>query len=295
MTSVSQRVPAVFVNHGGGALPLFGKDEMTKESLRKIAARIAPHLAASSGEPTAIVAISAHWATETPTCTSCASPSMLYDYPDKHPPVAYEFDYAAPGSPALASRIAGLIEAAGLGPCALDAERGLDHGVFVPLMIAYPAGTIPVVTLSISASMDAATHLAIGAALRPLRDEGILLLGSGLSFHNMRALRLRVGKGASIGAGPRFLPIGREFDNALVAACTDSNPAARNAALAQWTDFPGARDAHPRGGEEHLMPLFVIAGAAGDDCAVAVDRYAMMHAARVSNFVFGGVASSVDA
>ena len=267
-----RRMETVFLNHGGGPMPLLGNDDATAADLRSLA-HIGP-------TPAAILVISAHWAVRSGyAVTAAMNPPMLFDYAG-FPPESYRYSYAAPGDPALAARVASLVSGAGLGPCALDAERGFDHGVFVPLMLAYPEATIPVLALSLSARLDAATHLALGSALRPLRDEGVLIIGSGSSYHNMGTLMSRLGGRGGAAAG-------RAFDDALVAACTAASASARSDSLANWTRFPGARDAHPRGGEEHLMPLFVVAGAAGTDRGVAVNRVKLMGAAHMSSFVFG--------
>ena len=136
-------------------------------------------------------------------------------------------------------------------PSRADAARGFDHGTFVPLKLTYPDAEIPTIQLSLKAGLDPAEHLAVGRALAPLRDEGVFIIGSGMSFHNLRWFR-----------EPRARPIAEEFDAWLREAAT-SEPAERDRRLARWAEAPAARLAHPR--EEHLLPLMVIAGAAGDD------------------------------
>jgi len=131
-------------------------------------------------------------------------------------------------------------------PAAEDPERGYDHGVFVPLKLVIPDADIPVVTLSLRADLDPEAHLAAGRALKPLRDEGVLIVGSGMSWHNMR------------GFSPAFTAKSQAFDAWLADALAD--PARRDEALRGWDQGPYAREAHPR--EEHLAPLFVAAGAA---------------------------------
>src|SRR5262249_8806523 len=152
-------------------------------------------------------------------------------------------------SPELAARVQALLDAAGIASGA-DAERGLDHGVFVPLKVAFPEAQLPTVQLSLRAGLDPAEHLAIGRALAPLRDEGVLLIGSGMSYHNMRGFMK-----------PESLAFSERFDAWLAQAVT-AEPAARDAQLADWQRAPSAREAHPR--EEHLLPLMVAAGAAGE-------------------------------
>ena len=160
--------------------------------------------------------------------------------------------YDAPGSPSVAARIRELLEAAGLG-CAADGARGWDHGVFVPMMLMFPEADVPIVQLSLLRSQDAQQHLALGAALAPLRAEGVLLVGSGVSFHNFKYFF------GDQQAGRR---LSRTWDEWLRQAMTaPMGAAARTDALAGWVSAPAAREAHPKGAAEHLMPAFVVAGA----------------------------------
>jgi aromatic ring-opening dioxygenase catalytic subunit (LigB family) len=177
-----------------------------------------------------------------------AAPPMLYDYYG-FPPESYEITWPAPGNPELAARVRGLLEHAGF-ETAADAERGYDHGTFVPLKLTYPDADMPICQLSLIRGLDPAKHIALGRALAPLRDEGVFIIGSGLSYHNLRAF------------GPGARPVSVAFDSWLREAI--SLPAeARDRALVGWSSAPAARQAHPR--EEHLLPLMVVAGAAGDD------------------------------
>src|SRR5690606_24101169 len=162
------------------------------------------------------------------------------------PPETYRLTWPAPGAPWLAERGAELIRAAGL-PAAIDPARGYDHGVFVPLKVAFPDADVPVVPMSLHDSLDPALHLAAGAALAPLREEGVLVLGSGMSFHNLRAM-----------GDPRVAAPSQEFDRFLVEAAA-AGPGERARRLAAWEQAPWARLCHPR--EEHLLPLMVAAGA----------------------------------
>ena len=239
-------MPTLFVCHGGGPFPLqeppVGGAALT-EHLRAISTELPE-------KPKAILVISAHWEDgDKVAVTASVQPPMLFDYYG-FPPHTYEYQYNAPGDPALASRVCSLLTTSGH-QCRLDETRGFDHGVFVPLMLAYPAADIPVVCVSLHRSLDAKLHLSMGRALRPLRDEGVLVIGSGMSFHNMRAFD---GSGA---------PAGARFDEALVAAVTTGEHPARATSLAAWTSLPDARECHPR--EEHLLPLMVAAGAATDE------------------------------
>jgi aromatic ring-opening dioxygenase catalytic subunit (LigB family) len=206
------------------------------------------------------------------------------------PPESYEFKYDAPGSPELASKVQRLLAAEaeqGIGgtataagtaqpgiPCDLEPSRGYDHGMFVPLMLAYPEAQVPVVVLSLHPSLNPELHLEIGRKLAPLRDEGVLILGSGFAFHNMRF----DGGGGKSGS-PDVL-----FDEALRSAVTSDDVAKRDQALAQWSSMPHARYAHPR--EEHLLPLMVVAGAAGLDTGRVSNTGTVMGKCQVSNFIF---------
>ena len=200
--------------------------------------------------PKAIVVISAHWATPRPTVNVNPAPSMLFDYYG-FPEHTYRLSYPAPGSPALAKRISDLLGRAGIASDT-DATRGFDHGVFVPFLLVYPIADIPIVQLSLRSDLDPAAHIAMGRVLEPLRDEGVLIVGSGMSYHNLRAMQARQGGEAS-----------DEFDAWLTRAVEDTDIERRANTLADWERAPHAHDCHPA--SEHLTPLFVAAGAAGDD------------------------------
>lgn len=237
--------PSVYIPHGGG--PCFFMDwpgdPYLWDEMGRFLRELAPLLPA---KPKAIVVVSAHWEEEAFSVTGAANPPLFYDYYG-FPPHTYELQYPAPGDPALAARIAGLLEGAGL-PSRVDPQRGFDHGMFIPLLLIYPQADIPVVQLSLKAGLDPETHLAAGRALAPLRDEGVLLLGSGMSFHNMQGF-FRGG----------FDHPSRQFDQWLTQAA-ESSADERAALLQRWDGAPGARASHPR--EEHLLPMMVAAGAA---------------------------------
>ena len=237
--------PSLFIPHGGG--PCFFMPDP-----QGMWARMADYLRALPASlpepPRAILVVSGHWEERAFAFTGSAGhPGLIYDYYG-FPPETYALEWPAPGAPWLAERGAGLLRAAGL-PTAIDAERGFDHGVFVPLKVAFPDAEVPVVQMSLHASLDPALHLAAGEALAPLREEGVIVLGSGMSFHNLRAM-----------GDPRVAEPSRAFDRWLgeAAASTAEERAAR---LARWEQAPWARLCHPR--EEHLLPLMVAAGASG--------------------------------
>ena len=221
-------------------------------------------------KPKAVVIVSGHWEERDFAVNSAAQPALLYDYYG-FPEHTYRLKYPAPGDPALAQRVRGLLEGAGFATRE-DAERGLDHGVFVPFMLVLPDADVPIVEISLRSDLDPAAHLRAGAALAPLRDEGILVVGTGMSFHNMRMF------------GPGAAEPSKRFDAWLTATVTASTAAARNDALVAWDQAPAARTSHPR--EEHLLPLMVAAGAAGDDTGVKVFEDKVL-GATVSGFRFG--------
>jgi len=234
-------MPAFFIPHGGG--PCFFMDDPagTWTSMEAFLRSLPERLPA---KPKAILLISGHWETDGFQFTGAAQPSLIYDYYG-FPPHTYELRYDAPGDPALAERATGLLRAAGL-KAGVDPQRGLDHGVFVPLKVAFPDADIPVVEMSVAQGLDPALHVAAGRALASLAADGVLILGSGMSFHNMR------GYGDS-----RFTDPSIAFDQWLTDAVEQPGPA-RAEALAQWAEAPAGRLSHPR--EEHLLPLMVAAG-----------------------------------
>jgi aromatic ring-opening dioxygenase catalytic subunit (LigB family) len=167
------RAPSTFLSHGGGPMPLLGQNPVLAKFLAGWPATLAQ-------PPTALIVISAHWEETVPSVTGAESPPLIYDY-GGFPPETYKYTYNAPGDPALAARISALIDSAGLGPARVSSDRGWDHGVFVPMMLAFPAADIPIVALSLVSGYDPAMHWQIGRALRPLRDEGVAIVGSGSS------------------------------------------------------------------------------------------------------------------
>ncbi|MBA1279224.1 MULTISPECIES: DODA-type extradiol aromatic ring-opening family dioxygenase [Pseudomonadaceae] len=243
-----KRMPTLFVPHGAG--PCFFMDwnpshawDATAKFLKSVAASL-------PAKPKAIVVISGHWLEDEFRVTGAAHPGLIYDY-NGFPAHTYELRYPAPGDPALAARIVEMLGAAGMA-ASRDDERGYDHGVFIPLKLMFPEAQIPVVQLSLRNDLDPQALLDAGQALAGLRDEGVLIVGSGMSFHNMRGY-----------GDARFGPISDEFD-AWLSSTVESEPTHRNAALLHWEQAPSARLCHPPRGEEHLLPLLVAAGAGGD-------------------------------
>ena len=269
-------MPTAFIPHGGGPWPVLPLSMMPGDETRALGDYMRSIAAApiqvGAGRPRALLVVSAHWEARTLTVNSGPAPGMLYDY-GGFPEAAYQLQWPAPGDPELASEVRALLAKAGHATNE-DRRRGYDHGTFIPLMLAYPEADVPVVQLSLRAGLDPAEHLAIGAALAPLRAQGVYILGSGNSFHNLRAL---------FGPTPRMLGAAEDFDAWLTEVITA--PAdERERRLARWLEAPAARDVHPR--EEHLLPLMVAAGAAGDQRGV-VSWTGTMSGYRVSAHQFG--------
>ena len=261
------RQPALFIPHGGG--PCFFMPD-PRGTWRGLEAYLKGLAASLPAKPRAILVVSGHWEAPAFAFTgSAAHPGLIFDYYG-FPPETYELTWPAPGAPWLAERGRELIAAAGL-PAAIDPTRGFDHGVFVPLKVALPEADIPVVQMSLHASLDAALHIAAGEALAPLREDGVLVLGSGMSFHNLRAM-----------GDPRVAEPSRQFDRWLSEAA-EAEPEVRAARLARWSDAPFARLCHPR--EEHLLPLMVAAGASREPGLQ--DYNEMVLGGAVSAFRFG--------
>lgn len=222
--------------------------------------------------PKAVLVISAHWEEPEFTVMASAQPGMIYDY-SGFPEHTYHINYAAPGSPELAHQVQALIQQAGF-HSKLDFNRGFDHGVYSALYPIYPKADVPIVQLSLKAGLDPATHLALGHALTSLRSEGILIIGSGLSYHNLRRF------------GPAGFEASREFDDWLQNTLLHSDVMQRAEQLKNWEQAPSARAAHPR--EEHLLPLMVALGAAQNDAAHCVyHERTFMGGLTVSSFRFG--------
>jgi len=237
----------LYIPHGGGPLPLLRDTahQGLADFLKTIATKIA--------KPSAILVISAHWEEEVATITSGSHPELIYDYYG-FPPESYDIEYPAPGDPQLAKSLFELLQASGI-QARLDDRRGFDHGLFVPLKLMYPDADIPCVQLSLLKGLDAARHIALGKSIASLREKNILILGSGLSFHNLKVFFV---------PPPGDADESREFDRWLVDTCTsqDLSVREREQRLVAWESAPHARFCHPR--EEHLLPLHVCYGAACD-------------------------------
>lgn len=232
-------LPSLYISHGSPMTAL--QPGLTGERLAELASALP--------RPKAIVLASAHWLSHQPQVGSAAAPETIHDFRGFPAPL-YQMRYPAPGSPALAERVMQLLEQAGLAPHDNPA-RGLDHGAWVPLHLLYPAADIPVVPVSIQPGLGPAHQYALGQALAPLRDEGVLVIGSGSITHNLH----------DFGAGysnerqaPYVQPFIAWIEQKLATGDLD-------ALLDYRRQAPFAERAHPT--DEHLLPLFVALGAAG--------------------------------
>lgn len=248
--AISTDTDVLFISHGGGPMPLLG-DPGHREMVDRLT-----EMAGKLRKPSAILVVSAHWEASVPTITSGANPPLIYDYYG-FPPEAYDIEYPCHGEPELARQIHRVLEKAGIS-AQLDDQRGFDHGLFVPLKLMYPNADIPCVQLSLVNTLDAGTHLAIGRALQALDYENLLVLGSGFSFHNMRAFFAP--------ETPEIQARNQAFEDWLLETCSNPNieETERAERLVHWDRAPQARFCHPR--EEHLLPLHVCYGLAGKPC-----------------------------
>jgi aromatic ring-opening dioxygenase catalytic subunit (LigB family) len=246
----AERLPVVFLPHGGGPWPFVDLGIGSKAEQAELATYLRSVAHVPKSPPKALLVISAHWEEAVPTLMTSAHPPLLFDYYG-FPPESYELTWPAPGEPVLAQRVRQLLGAAGF-ESAENRERGFDHGAFVPLKLAYPEANVPTLQLSLIRGLDPKQHLALGRALAPLRDEGVFIIGSGMTYHNLRAF------------GPQSSKVAESFD-AWLRESALLPEAERAQRLSDWASAPAARSAHPR--EEHLLPLMVIAGAAGADRA----------------------------
>ncbi len=268
--STSSHLPTFFVSHGGGPWPwmtdmLPGDWAPLERSLRSIPEEVGT-------TPEAVLLVSGHWEAPEFTLQANPHPPMLYDY-GGFPEFTYHVQYPAPGSPELAGRAAALLERAGLA-ARFDETRGFDHGAFVPLHVAYPDADVPVVQLSLRHGYDPQEHLAAGRALAPLRDEGVLILASGFTYHNLARM------------GPEAERPSREFDDWLTETLIECDPPRRTQRLLEWEQAPSSRLAHPS--EDHLVPLMVAVGAAeGEPATRFYNESAFMGSISSSSYRFG--------
>lgn len=261
--------PTYFLSHGGGPWPFMkdqfgGRYDVLEASLKDIPRQVGVR-------PKAVLVVTAHWEGPQFLVSAGARPGMIYDY-SGFPPHTYQIQYPAPGAPELAEQVQSLLAAAGH-PARLDHERGFDHGTFSALAPIYPAADMPLVQLSLKHGYDPLTHIEVGRALAVLRSQGVLILGSGLSYHNLRQF------------GAAGAAASHQFDAWLRHAMAQP-PAQRLELLLHWDRAPGARQAHPQ--EDHLLPLMVTLGAAEQEAAqVVYHEDDFFGALAVTSFRFG--------
>jgi aromatic ring-opening dioxygenase catalytic subunit (LigB family) len=244
----------IYFSHGGGPLPILG------DASHKAMVDFMTRLPSQLTKPEAILVISAHWEESSATLLGAQNPSMFYDYYG-FPAEAYEIAYPAPGNPRQADRIVKILENNHI-PARIDQQRGFDHGLFIPLKLMFPQADIPSLQLSLIRGLDPAAHVALGKALRGLMNENILVIGSGFSFHNLRAFFEQ-----NTGAPD---PANDSFQDWLIEVCAGSiSQAEREQRLIEWEKAPSARYCHPR--EEHLLPLHVCAGMADKPAKLIFD------------------------
>ncbi len=262
-------LPTFYLSHGGGPWPWMKGPRYDAHRKLEAALQQLPQLVGVT--PKAVLMISAHWEEEDFAVMSHPSPPMVYDYTG-FPENTYQVRYPAPGAPQLAEQVRALLQNAGI-DSRLDPVRGFDHGAFVPMAVVYPDASIPIVQLSLKRGLDPQEHLAAGRVLATLRNEGVLVVGSGSSYHNLRML------------GPESKKPSAAFDDWLQHTLEGTNFEERAAALASWEAAPSARVAHPR--EEHLLPLMVAVGAAERDIATRFyHENTFFGSGSVSSFMF---------
>lgn len=247
---MSNRLPTFYLSHGSGPWPYL--TGAIRESLANLEAFLKELPRQLSVKPKAILVVSAHWEEWDFGVMANPSPQMVYDFVG-FPAYLRQIQYPAPGSPMLARRAHALIEEAGLATH-LDLLRGFDHGTYSLLAIMYPEADTPVIQVSIRADYDPKAHLKLGRALAPLRSEGVLIIGSGMSNHNLDR---------SWGSNRRTAEQSVQFDAWLKETLVDSAPLQRSERLIEWEHAPFARFAHPQ--EDHLMPLLVAVGSAEEE------------------------------
>jgi aromatic ring-opening dioxygenase catalytic subunit (LigB family) len=276
---MAHRLPTYFLSHGGGPWPWIkdlrpGAYDQLEQSLHAVRKELGER-------PRAVLMVSGHWEADRFLLSSAAEPPMVYDY-SGFPEHTYRIHYNAPGDPALAEAVHAMLAGGGI-PTGLDARRGYDHGTFSLMHTLYPEAQLPVVQLSLQGDFDPAEHIRVGELIAPLRDRGVLIIGSGFSYHDVSGIMSGRGKLASA-----------TFDRWLNDTLVNSAPEERTGRLIEWSSAPAARAAHPR--EDHLLPLMVAAGAAGQDTGARVYyETAFMGAITTSSYRFGEPMVSAEA
>lgn len=252
--STTKIAPIIFLPHGAGPLPLLGNKDYGNEHLVPFLKSISQLTA----EPSAILIISAHWEAQQASLTSGKQPHIMFDY-GGFPDEAYHLQYPVSGQPALAQEIYQLIKKSGM-EVKLEPKRGFDHGVYVPLKLIYPEAHIPCIQLSLIKGLKPDEHIALGKILAGLRQKNVLIIGSGMSFHNLRLF---------FRPEQESYQKSKAFDLWLIDTCTNASLSIeeKEHRLIAWKKAPYAEYCHPR--EEHLLPLHVCFGAASKDTPTA--------------------------
>lgn len=239
-------MPTLFISHGS---PMLAVEPGVHGAAWQL-------IAASLPRPDAILVVSAHWTRREAALSATVRPATLHDF-GGFPAALYQVQYPAPGAPALAAQAAALLTEAGI-PCSEDADRGLDHGAWVPLRHMYPAADIPVTQLSVQPQRDAAWHAALGRALQSLRARNVLVLASGSLTHNL----------SDFDFAEYDVERAEPYVKAFQGWMWDALQAGASGPLLDWAQLaPAAARAHPT--PEHLLPLFVAWGAAGERPSVS--------------------------
>lgn len=256
-TTNMTRAPVIAFSHGGGPMPLLG-DPSHAQIVSSLRNRVPSILKLNTADkPRAICLVTAHWSEHVPHISSGAAYKLYYDYYN-FPAEAYKLKYPAPGSPEVAQEVAAAMKEEGLKPV-LDEERNWDHGVFVPMMLVRPEADIPIVQISVLNSEDPVEHLAMGRALGRLREQNVVIVGSGFaSMHNTRVMM------SGEMREPSFKAKNDEWSRAVTDAACEVDEAKREEKFKEWRKWPHAYQMHPRGGGEHFLPLVVAAGAGGE-------------------------------
>jgi aromatic ring-opening dioxygenase catalytic subunit (LigB family) len=245
---MATQLPTFYLSHGGGPWPYMTGPMRTQHAPLEASLKDVPRQI--GGKPKAILVVSGHWEETDFAVMANPAPPMFYDF-GGFPEETYKVRYSAPGAPALAKDAAALIKNAGL-RTHLDYERGFDHGTYSLLAVTHPEADIPVIQVSIRSDYDPEAHVQLGRTLAPLREDGVLIIGSGSSYHNMQAFR---GHGRNNPAQESAI-----FDTWLKETLVDASPQERIERLLHWERAPHAREVHPQ--EDHFMPLHVAVGAA---------------------------------
>lgn len=267
------KLPVFFIPHGGGPWHVindaFGDPE-GYENLKRFLKNLGEEY---SNKIKAILVISGHWEEKVPTINFSENSNLLYDYYG-FPEYTYHLTWLARGNVKFAEKVEQLLNKNGF-ETAREYNRGYDHGVFVPLMIAFPKPEVPIIQMSLIQGLDPQKHINMGKAIEPLREDGVLIIGSGMSYHNLQSF---------FSNDPKVKEISEDFDNWLNETITSHNNQERETKLKNWQKAPGASFSHPR--SEHLVPLFVCVGAGNNDQATQVYSDYLM-GAKISAFAFG--------